>query len=541
MNTVGMYLAGLLDAYGIEVVFGIPGVHTVELYRGMDRTKLRHITPRHEQGAGFMADGYARVTGRPAACFIITGPGMTNIATAMAQAYGDSIPMLVISAVNAFGQIGSGDGWLHELQDQRQLVSQVSAFSYTVTSPEELPMVVARAFAVFNSSRPRPVHIELPLNIITASADRLPPIAASVSPSRPGASPQALDQASEWLNVAKAPVLLVGGGAQDSGSLVRDLAETLDAPVVMTVNGRGLLPVGHPLAVPCSPSMAPTISLIESADLVLAIGTEFGPTDYNWGGTGGAIFRGRSIRIDIDPTQLGRVQLVDLPIVSDVSEAMTALMSRVGKAGRNGAARASKTRDALRRELSPLYKFCIEVMNCVRDSLPGAVIVGDSAQPVYAGCVAYEAPAPRSWFCSATGYGTLGYALPASIGAKLGAPERPVVCVVGDGGLQFSIQELAAARELELPVIVLLWNNYGYSEIKSYMIANQIRPVGVDIYTPDFQVLAKGFGCDAVRVTKLSDLPAALLAAAGRKTATVIEVVEDEIAKSRSTVRSGSS
>jgi acetolactate synthase-1/2/3 large subunit len=207
-------------------------------------------------------------------------------------------------------------------------------------------------------------------------------------------------------------------------------------------------------------------------------------------------------------------------------------MPRIEKRSRDGAARASKARDTLRRDLSPLYKTCIAVMNCVRDTMPGAVIVGDSAQPVYAGCVAYEAPAPRSWFCSATGYGTLGYALPASIGAKLGAPDRPVVCVVGDGGLQFSIQELAAVRELELPVIVLLWNNYGYAEIKSYMIANQIRPVGVDIYTPDFQTLAKGFGCEAVKVSRLADLPAALRAAAGRKTATVIEVVEDEIAKS---------
>ena len=298
MNTVGMYLAELLEAYGIEVVFGIPGVHTVELYRGLPQTRLRHVTPRHEQGAGFMADGYARVTGRPAACFIITGPGMTNIATAMAQAYGDSIPMLVISAVNAFGQIGSGDGWLHELQDQRQLINQVAAFSHTITTPEELPHVVARAFALFSSDRPRPVHIELPLNIITASADKLPPIKAAVPPARPGASAKALAEAASWLNSAKAPVLLVGGGAQDTGSLVRELAEKLDAPTVMTVNGRGLLPVDHPLAVPGSPSMAPIIDLIEGADLVFAIGTEFGPTDYDFNGTGGAKFRGRSIRIE---------------------------------------------------------------------------------------------------------------------------------------------------------------------------------------------------------------------------------------------------
>jgi acetolactate synthase-1/2/3 large subunit len=533
MNTVGMYLAALLDAYGIEVVFGIPGVHTVELYRGLPRTKLRHVTPRHEQGAGFMADGYARVTGRPAACFIITGPGMTNIATAMAQAYGDSIPMLVISAVNAFGQIGSGDGWLHELQDQRQLIKQVAAFSHTVTTPDELPLVVARAFAIFNSGRPRPVHIELPLNIISASADRLPPIAAAASPTRPGTSLKALDQASDWLNAAKAPLMLVGGGAQDSGSLVRELAEKLDAPVVMTVNGRGLLPVGNPLAVPCSPSLRPIMDLIEAADLVLAVGTEFGPTDYNWMGTGGAKFRGKSIRIDIDQTQLARTQLVDLPIVSDVTEALAALLQRIERKSRDGATRAANARDLLQRKLTPLYRSCLGVLDCVRDSLPGAVIVGDSAQPIYAGCVAYAAPAPRSWFCSATGYGTLGYALPAAIGAKLGVPDRPVVCVVGDGGLQFSIPELASARELEVPVIVLLWNNHGYSEIKSYMAANQIRPIGVDIYTPDFQVLAKGFGCDAVRVMRLSDLPEQLRAAAERKTATIIEIVEEEIIANR--------
>ncbi len=530
MNTVGMYLARLLDAYGIEVVFGIPGVHTVELYRGLPQTRLRHVTPRHEQGAGFMADGYARVTGKPAACFIITGPGMTNIATAMAQAYGDSIPMLVISAVNAFGEIGSGDGWLHELQDQRQLTRQVAAFSHTVTAPEELPLVVARAFSIFGGGRPRPVHIELPLNIITASADKLPPIKPATAPSRPGASAQALDAAAALIKGASKPVLLLGGGAQDSAAMVRAMAETLDSPAVMTNNGRGLLPVGHELAVPCAPWSDPIIELIESADLVLALGTELGPTDYNWNPRGPARFRGKSLRIDIDPTQMARSQLVDLPIVSDVGEALSALMPRIEAQSRNGAARAARAREEVQRSLSPLYRACLDVLACVRETLPGAVVVGDSAQPVYAAGLAYAAPAPRSWFCSATGYGTLGYALPAAIGAKLGAPTRPVVCVVGDGGLQFTIQELASARELEVPVIVLLWNNHGYAEIKSYMTANQIPAIGVDIYTPDFQVLAKGFGCEAAKVARLSELPEQLRAAAARKTATIIEIDEREFA-----------
>jgi len=528
MRTVGMYLAELLEAYGVEVIFGIPGVHTVELYRGLPNTRLRHITPRHEQGAGFMADGYARVSGRPGVCFIITGPGMTNIATAMAQAYADSIPMLVISAVNALGQIGSGEGWLHELQDQRQLVKQVSAFSHTITTPAELPKVVARAFAVFSGARPRPVHIELPLDIITAAADKLPPIRAGVPPSPPAASPSTLQEAANWLNAAKAPVLLLGGGAQDAGPFVRSLAEKLDAPAVMSVNGRGLLPPGHPLAVPCSPSMPPTMRLIESADVILAIGTEFGSTDYDWFEQGGAKFNGKSIRIDIDAQQVVRTRQPDLPIIADASEATAALAPLLSSANRNGAARAAATREAVLGDLSRTYRACLHLMETVRDSLPGAVLVGDSAQPVYAGCIYYPSAAPRSWFCSATGYGTLGYALPAAIGAQLAAPERPIVCLIGDGGLQFTIQELASAHEAGTPVIVLLWNNNGYGEIKTYMISRQIHPIGVDIFTPDFQMLAKGFGCEAVKLKKPSDLAAQLRKAAKRKTATIIEIDETD-------------
>jgi len=344
-------------------------------------------------------------------------------------------------------------------------------------------------------------------------------------------SPKAIQEAARWLDGAKSPVILAGGGAADSGPLVRELAEKLDAPVVMTVNGRGLMPVGHPLAVSGSPSMPPVISLIEAADMVLAIGTEFGPTDYDFNGEGGAKFCGKSIRIDIDPVQMGRTQLVDLPIVADATEALAALVPLVQKHQGNGATRAAATRETLQRDLSPLYKSCLKVLHTVRDTLPGAVLVGDSAQPVYAACVGYEAATPRSWFCSATGYGTLGYALPAAIGAQLAAPDRPVVCVVGDGGLQFTIQELASAREAETPVIILLWNNNGYSEIKSYMVNRQIPAIGVDIYTPDFQVLAKGFGCEAVKVTKLSDLPSALQAATKRKTATIIELMEEDFAR----------
>src|SRR5689334_13977889 len=163
MRSLATYLVEILEANGVDTVFGIPGVHTVDLYRGLENSGIRHITPRHEQGAGFMADGYARVTGKPGVGFIITGPGMTNIATAMGQAYGDSIPMLVISSVNSIGEIGSGRGHLHALKDQSALTSGVPAFSHTIPTIHEIEPVLARAYALFAAGRPRPVHIEIPV------------------------------------------------------------------------------------------------------------------------------------------------------------------------------------------------------------------------------------------------------------------------------------------------------------------------------------------------------------------------------------------
>jgi acetolactate synthase-1/2/3 large subunit len=534
VKTVGMYLAELLEAYGIEIVFGIPGVHTVELYRGMEQTKLRHITPRHEQGAGFMADGYARATGRPAACFIITGPGMTNIATAMAQAYGDSVPMLVISAVNALGDLGSGAGWLHELKDQRQLVQGVCEFSHTITNPKELASVVARAFSVFSGSRPRPVHIELPLDIITASAEDLPPVKAVRLPARPSAAAFEIEQAAQWLNEAEAPVILLGGGAQDVGPLAQILAETIDAPAIMTVNGRGLLPVGHPLGLPVAPMLPSVVALIENADLVLAIGTEFGPTEYDVFANGMPKFNGRSIRIDIDPQQMARTRFVDLPIISDSSQALTALLPQLLQRGRGGVQRASIARESALEGMESKYSILSELMGAVRDTLPGVIIVGDSTQPVYAGCVNFASAAPRRWFCSATGFGTLGYALPAAIGAKVGKSESPVVCVVGDGGFQFSLQELASAREIGVPVVILLWNNRAHGEIKSYMTSRGIAPVGVDLFTPDFQTMARAFDCEAVKLSSPEDLSRELRVAAGQPKPTIIEIDEEAYLATRS-------
>ncbi|NMM36436.1 MAG: 5-guanidino-2-oxopentanoate decarboxylase [Glaciimonas sp.] len=534
MATCGEVLVTLLENYGVKLVFGIPGVHTVELYRGLAASSLRHITPRHEQGAGFMADGYARVTGQPGVCFIITGPGMTNIATAMAQAYADSIPMLVISSVNARHQMGRGNGHLHELPSQRNLTAGFTAFSHTLMTPDALPQILAQAFAVFESARPRPVHIEIPLDVITAPADHLLLLARAMSPSRPVASDSAIAAAAARLLHARRPLILAGGGAVDAGPALQRLAELLQAPIALTINAKGIIAADHPLLIGSSQSTAATRELVREADVVLAIGTELGETDYDTVFDGGFTIPGELIRIDIDAQQLTRNYRASIAMVADAGQAASALLAAVVTAPSAssepapnwGAQRAAAVRSAVAASYDAPTRAQKRLLEAVRQALPDVIIAGDSTQPVYAGNLVYDATALRSWFNSSTGYGTLGYGLPAAIGAKLGAGNRAVVCLIGDGGLQFTLPELASAVEAQVPIIVLLWNNAGYGEIKRYMTERDITPVGVDIYTPDFMTLARGFGCVGERIRSVNALLEELPRAARRSVPTVLEIDE---------------
>ncbi|PYE19640.1 acetolactate synthase-1/2/3 large subunit [Paraburkholderia silvatlantica] len=529
--TCGEVLVKLLERHGVEYVFGIPGVHTVELYRGLAASSIRHVTPRHEQGAGFMADGYARVTGRPGVCFIITGPGMTNIATAMAQAYADSIPMLVISSVNARRELGSGDGHLHELPSQRDVFAGLTAFSHTLLDAADLPQVLARAFAVFASERPRPVHIEIPLDVIVAPASAIAP-APVVLPTRPAPDAATLAAAVHLLRVARRPLILAGGGAAHASEALRELAERLQAPVALTINAKGLLPSQHPLLLGSTQSLPQTRALVRDADVVLAIGTELGETDYDVVFDGGFAIDGQLIRVDIDAEQLMRNYRPDVAIVGDARVALDGLCAALDadilpeRGAAWGTPRVAAVRAAIAAGYDAPTRAQAKLIDTLAAALPGLIVVGDSTSPVYVGNVTYDAPGPRAWFNSSTGYGTLGYGLPAAIGAKLAAPDRPVVCLIGDGGLQFTLPELASAVEAGLPVIVLVWNNEGYGEIRKYMVARDITPVGVDPYTPDFITIARGFGCAARTVDDPAALAGALEDAQAFGVPTVIEIRE---------------
>ncbi len=523
MITTGERLAHLLEAYGIEIISGIPGTHTIELYRGLPQTNIRHITPRHEQGAGFLADGYARVTGKPAACITVSGPGALNIATAMGQALADSIPMLVISADNKTYHKGLGQGRLHEVPDLQNVMAECSRWSHTLARADELPQVMARAFAIFSSERPGPVHLTIPLDVITADATRISPEAWPL-PLPPAPHPDAIRQAAELLNQAKNPVIALGGGAADAADMIRTLVELLDAPVTTTHNAKGILPPDHPLHVGGSPSQKEIQALYKNADVVLAIGTELAETDYDFFFLENTSMAKDLIRIDIDPAQFSRNEQPLVPILGDATLAVRALLPLLDKRTRDsGAIRTTEVRQALTLDINPHYQ---ELYHSLQKALPELVLIGDSTQPTYFAAWQYDALGPRRFASAATGFGTLGYALPAGFGAKLGQPERPVVVLIGDGGFQFTINELSTAVEAQIPVAIVLWNNHCYGQIAQNFRDVGMDPIACDIHTPDFLTIARGYGCHAIQVEDHDQLQQALKDAQTRNAPTLIEVPE---------------
>ncbi len=521
-KTVGEVLVELLEANGVEVVFGIPGVHTVELYRGLAASPIRHITPRHEQGAGFMADGYARIAGKPGVALVITGPGLTNTITAMGQAREDSIPMLVISGVNRRDSLGHGRGLLHELPDQHGMMKTVALYSHTLLNPDDLPAVVEQAFSVLLSGRPGPVHIEIPTDVMSASISV--PAMRAAKAMRPNADAASLRQAAALCAAASRPVILCGGGAIAAENEVRRLAERLGAPVVTTTNARGML-AGHPLLVPASPSLEAVRRLAADADLVVAVGTEFGQTDYDMNANFGFPQLSQLIRIDIDAAQLARVPAV-LPILSEAKAAVAGLLDVLpeGSPSRDGAERAAAARKAALAELTPKMRVEISVLDAVYAALPDCIIVGNSTQAVYAGNLYCEAPRAKSWFNAATGFGALGYGPPSAIGAAIADPQRPVICLVGDGGFQFSLSEIGSAADSGTKVIFLVWNNDGYQEIENYMIETGVTPEGVKPSAPDFLLLAQAYGVPGRRLASVDELAGALREANTRNGPSLIEI-----------------
>src|SRR5436305_6215370 len=476
---------------------------TLELYRGIARTGIRHVQCRNQQGASFMADGYARATGKPGVCTIIGGPGVTNAATGIAQAYCDSQPVLVLSGASPAPTQGKGWGAFQAPNVQAAVTAGFTAFSAMVRYPEEVPELIARAYAVFRGSRPRPVHLSLPRDVLPAPVEAQWRIRRA--PTLPMPDPAAIDQAADRVVQGRRPLILVGGGGVGTRKPLTDIAERIGAPVLASNAGKGILPDSHPLSLGCSVLQEASKQALADADVVLLVGSEVAAGDHF---LAKLEIAGDIIRIDIDPTELTSMYSAAVPIQADARAAMLALASAL--ASRKPAAQRSqgesRVREILARnaaKMTSLERLHARVWKILRPALtPDDIVMGDATQIVYTGSFAMPMETERCWFYSGT-YCALGVALPMAIGAKIGAPHRPVIAVAGDGGIMFTVNELATAVEERLALPVIVWNNDALKEIVDQMDRRQIPRIGVEPRSPDLMRLAESLVCHATRASSV--------------------------------------
>ncbi len=520
----GEALVHLLEAYGVDTVFGIPGVHTLDLYRGLAGSAIRHVQSRNEQGAGFMADGYARVSGRAGVCTVISGPGVTNALTAIGQAYADSIPVLMISSDAASDTLGKGWGALHEVPRLTDVTAPLTGFSATAMQPADVPVLIGQAFSLFASTRPRPVHIAVPLDVLAMPVEGVwHPVAP---PSRALPDQHAIERAAQLLAEAENPMLYVGGGAVGASRDLVRIAELLDAPVLSSNAGKGVVPDNHPLALGGAIVRAPAQDFLGTADVVLAIGTELAETDS-------FVHRlplpDRLIRIDIDARKINDLYPAQVGLVADAAAASTALWQTL----RSHSPRIRGTRDtvaelrrAMRDQTNDSEKRHLTLLDLLRKATAAdTVIAGDISQLVYTGSFAFDVDEPRLWNYPA-GYCTLGCGLPNAIGGMLALPGRPFVVLAGDGGFMFTVQELVTAAELGLALPIVIWNNGGLKQIQDDMRARNIPLLGVDGMNPDFVALARACGCNGIVAQGADHFVETLRDALTAKRPTLIEVHE---------------
>jgi 5-guanidino-2-oxopentanoate decarboxylase len=529
--SVGRYIVALLAANGIDTVFGIPGVHNLEFYRGIAATGVRHILVRHEQNAGFAADGFARASGRPAAAFVISGPGLTNILTAAAQAKTDSVPMLILASTPVEASLAKGWGVLHELDDQRAMAAGVAGTARSARSAQDARDHLREAFASFQLGRQRPAYLEVPLDLLAEPTSLRPERFARVG-GGPQPAPAVVERASGLLAGAERPMIVAGGGAKAAGAQLRELVEALDGYLVTTVAGKGLLPERHPANLGAALQFRTTQELVSRADVVLAVGTELSETDFYSGSR--LQMTGRLIRIDMDAAKLADHYAADVGIWGDAAASLDALVhalsgpDRAQRRWRTELGPASIHRARIEEQFNTVSRTCARLVGAIRAALPDdSAVFSDMTQAAYLGNYAFTAERPGTWF-HPSGYGTLGYALPAALGALVAEPRRPVLALAGDFGFQFTSQELATAVELRLSLPVVIWNNSALGQIRDDMLAAGIPPTGVVGHNPDFPALARAYGAHAERTRGPQELTAAIRSALLRPGPTVLEAVETD-------------
>jgi 5-guanidino-2-oxopentanoate decarboxylase len=516
---LGAQISHMLKDRGIDVIFGIPGVHNQEMYRGLEEAGLTHVLARHEQGAGFMADGYARASGKPGVCYVITGPGVLNALTPIGQAYSDSVPVLMLAS--CLDETAHEMGQLHQMNDQEGAAASVTDWSTTARTADAAYGLIDRALSEFATKRKRPKAIHVPIKLLETDADA-PPMRNLERSCATDATP-VIDDIAALLQNAERPLIIAGGGCVAANEAVRIAALVCGAASFSTYAGRGVFAAGDPLHFGSNLSRAGSEAIIGQADVVLAIGTELAEVDI-WRPELG--HTGTFIRVDIDPAMLTSRPRTDIALCADAGATSYALADEIQREAPTKwtAAEVAQARAGWRSEIEAERPGLPKIIDAVRAAMPDdAMIYSDMTGFAYAAKDIWPMDRAGHWH-HPFGFGTLGYALPASIGGAVARKGLPTVCIIGDYGLQYTIAELATAVELGLPLVIILWDNGKLGEIEDSMISAQIAPNAVIQRNPDFLALAKAYGAHAVQPATLADIAPALDAAFKANVPTIIRL-----------------
>ena len=492
----------LLERQGVATVAGIPGGANLPIYDALSRSdRIRHVLARHEQGAGFIAQGMARVSGTPAVCLASSGPGATNLLTAMADAKLDSVPLVCITGQVARPMIGTD---AFQEVDIYGLSIPITKHNFLVRSAAELAEVIPRAFTLARSGRPGPVLVDIPKDVQTETLrlDRLP--APGMAEPGPSFSADDVARAAAMINEAKRPVLYLGGGVIASGaaSLARRLAEQADLPTTTTLMALGALPDGHPLSIGMlgMHGAAYTNLVLDECDLLIACGARF--DDRATGLAEKFCPDAKIVHIDIDDSEIHKIRNAHVGIRGDAGRVLSALIPSVARTTRfewRERVAELKAERPLKMAGSDDPRAPYGLVRTVAGLVgPEAIVTTDVGQHQMWVAQAYPFAAPRRWLTSG-GLGTMGFGLPAAIGAALARPDATVVCFTGDGSLLMNVQELATAAELGLNVKIVLMNNRSLGLVHQQQTLFYGERLFASTYeTPvDFCAVAEGFGIPA--------------------------------------------
>lgn len=521
--TGGQAMVEMLKRYGVDTIFGLPGVQLDGLFSALYDASddIRVIHTRHEQATAYMADGYARVTGREGVCLVVPGPGLMNAAAGLATAYSSNSPVLCLTGQIRSDLIGVGRGMLHEVPYQLEMARSFSKYEQRATLPAEIPGAIHEAFRQLRSGRKRPVTIEVPPDTFFAESE-VDLGGDLADQTYPELDLELLNQAAEALANATNPVIYGGGGLHrsDASEPLMALAELLQAPILLSSNGRGAASDREDLVV----GILSDNVLRSSADVVLAVGTRFiDPTSD---------FRALNedqmlIRIDIDPEEITRNSTPAIGIVGDAGQALTALYEAVSRrtdkrASRLEEFRAIKLANQIRLEqVQPQAAFS----NAMRNALPDdGIVVSEMTQLGYYGNLGFPVYSPNTWLTP--GYqGTLGFGFTLAMGAKVGKPSSPVLSVNGDGGFGFTLNELATMAQHNIGVVTVVFNDSAYGNVRRIQqeeLGGKL--IASDLQNPDYVKLADAFGVTGRRVETPEKLQVALESAFKADEPILIEV-----------------